>query len=96
MSTPNQELVQVVLSKLSDPQLLARFLDQPRAVFAELTAGKGDEATLEEVGRRLRDRTGDGSLSEAELEGVAGGFVNLSPKIGRTSLSRMTAITDTR
>jgi hypothetical protein len=47
----------------------ARFLDQPRAVFSELTGGQGDDATLEEVGRRLRDQLADdASLSDASAD----------------------------
>ena len=91
----NRELVERVLSQLGDRELLARFLDQPKAVFAELTGGQGDDASLEEVGRRLRERLPDGSLSDEQLEGVAGGLVSLSPYIGRTSLSRMSVISDT-
>ena len=88
MSVPNQQLVERVLAKLSDRQVLARFLDQPRAVFEELAGEHGNDATLEEVGRRLRERLADdSSLSEKELEGISAGLLNiggLSPRLGRT------------
>jgi hypothetical protein len=95
MVAANHDLVELVLSKLEDQQILARFLDQPRAVFAELTAGRGDEATLEEVGRRLRERLTDASMSEEDLEKVAGGIASLTPAMGRTSGFRYSPITDT-
>ena len=94
MAAHDHALVEQVLSKLADRQTLARFLDQPRAVFSELTGGQGDDATLEEVGRRLRDQlAGDGSLSDEQLEKVSGGALGiaslstLSPRLGSTSFA---------
>jgi hypothetical protein len=88
MSAPNHATVERVLAKLSDERTLGRFLEHPRAVFQELAGGHADDATLEAVGRQLRDRlAARGDLSEQQLEAIAGGRLNfgsLSPTLGRT------------
>lgn len=87
MTESNQGIVELVVSKLGNSKdLLSRFLESPMAVVAELTGGPVDQATLEAIGERLRERF-SGELTESEMAQAVGGALlsrlqTLKPLIG--------------
>jgi hypothetical protein len=78
MTQPNRELAELIVAKVTaNEALLDRFLKDPGAVIVELT--RVDQATLDLIGERLRDRLNvkpAGELSDADLDTVAGGLVS--------------------
>jgi len=96
MSAANKEAAAQICARLSeDEELLARFLEEPNAVAAEIVGAPVDQVTLEAVGHGLSDAlkaSKTSELSDPELEAVAGGFgissasiSQLKPTIGRST-----------
>ena len=85
MAEANRTVVELVAARLAESEaLLERFLDEPAAVTAELTDEPVDQATLEAIGRRLRERFGveEGpELPDSELDRVAGGFARYALRL---------------
>jgi hypothetical protein len=90
MAQVNRDLVELIVKNVTTSNaVLERFLKEPGAVIAELT--RVDQATLDAIGQRLRERLSSppaGEASDRDLEKVAGGLISLigswRPIIGRS------------
>jgi hypothetical protein len=91
MANANQELAELILTRLSEQEeLLDRFLQSPSKVISEITDEPVDEATFELLGERLKETlTKEGRLSDSELDSVAAGWMSnfriarLSPRLSK-------------